>query len=207
MDFNGKIAKCASSGWLSMKRENTDEAEPSSSASPPFPNGHRVQHDPQPGRRLLHCPQCSFVAARPSHLKIHQRIHSGERPHQCSHCGKAFVQKGNLVTHLRLHAGFTIPSPSVDGRSWQHRPQPGHRLLRCQQCNFMASRPSHLKRQRPHQCSHCGKAFMRKGHLVNRLRLHSGERPFRCHLCCMTFTQKSALARHLRSHTAKRSFQ
>ncbi|XP_077563475.1 uncharacterized protein LOC144179118, partial [Haemaphysalis longicornis] len=73
----------------------------------PYPSrsGPRVEHYPRAGRRILHCPQCSFTTPHPSHLKRHQRIHTGERPHQCSHCGKGFGQRSHLVDHLRTHTG------------------------------------------------------------------------------------------------------
>ncbi|XP_077547872.1 uncharacterized protein LOC144160149 [Haemaphysalis longicornis] len=61
--------------------------------------------------------------------------------------------------------------------------------------------------ERPHQCSHCGKAFVRKSHLVNHLRTHTGERPHQCHLCPMAFSHKTTLARHVRSHTRERPFR
>ncbi|XP_077548157.1 uncharacterized protein LOC144160957 [Haemaphysalis longicornis] len=94
------------------------------------------------------------------------------------------------------------PSPSLNGRGVQHDPQPGGRLLQCQQCSFMTVLPSSAnEQQRPHQCSHCGKAFAEEGSLVAHPRTHMGERPYRCHLCPGAFSHKSSLAAHLHRHS------
>ncbi|XP_077564406.1 uncharacterized protein LOC144179853 [Haemaphysalis longicornis] len=127
--------------------------------SSPFPTslggGHRGQQGFPVGHQLLRCQQCSFTAPRPSLLEIHQRIHTGERPHQCSHCGKAFVQKGHLVAHLRIHTG--------------------ERPFRCHLCPRafaqQATLDGHLRihtGERPFRCHFCPEAFtyrlQRKAH-------------------------------------------
>ncbi|XP_077564375.1 uncharacterized protein LOC144179817 [Haemaphysalis longicornis] len=73
--------------------------------SSPSPNGHKVQHDSPADCRLLRCHQCSFSTLRPSHLKRHQRIHTGERPYRCHLCPNAFAQKSHLISHVHTHTG------------------------------------------------------------------------------------------------------
>ncbi|XP_077563467.1 uncharacterized protein LOC144179113 [Haemaphysalis longicornis] len=89
-----------------------------------------------------------------------------------------------------------------------------HRLLRCQQCSYVTPSSSNLKRHRclhtsecPHQCSHCGKAFVQKVHLAAHLHVHTGKRPFHCCLFPGSLTQKAGLVADLQSNTVGHSIR
>ncbi|XP_052002378.1 sal-like protein 3 [Xyrauchen texanus] len=49
------------------------------------------------------CVICHRLLSCQSALKMHYRIHTGERPFKCKICGRAFTTKGNLKTHFGVH--------------------------------------------------------------------------------------------------------
>jgi KRAB domain-containing zinc finger protein len=55
--------------------------------------------------RVLQCNICLLTFTTSRALKMHTRIHSGEKPYECGQCNKAFARKDELHTHKYFHTG------------------------------------------------------------------------------------------------------
>ncbi|XP_007541343.1 sal-like protein 3 isoform X1 [Poecilia latipinna] len=49
------------------------------------------------------CILCHRILSCQSALRMHYRVHTGERPFKCKACSRAFTTKGNLKTHVTVH--------------------------------------------------------------------------------------------------------
>jgi uncharacterized Zn-finger protein len=53
------------------------------------------------GEKPFHCDVCPMKCYSNSDLQKHIRIHTGDKPYKCSECGKEFTQNFHLTTHIR----------------------------------------------------------------------------------------------------------
>lgn len=108
----------------------------------PVPS-NRAEND---NNKKLACEICRKMFLRPSALKVHMRIHNGEKPFKCIHCPQAFSQSGNLTVHLRMHTG---EKPFVCGVC----------LKRFSQSNSLRVHMRRHTGEKPYECRDCNKCF------------------------------------------------
>ena len=174
-------------------------------------------------RNATKCDICLRFFKTTQTLLIHQRTHTGEKPHKCIMCKMAFAQSSTLKKHVRTH---TREKQYECKKCHKHFSQSsylkahekihtGKRNFECDICHrsFMAKQSlqrhqAFHKGERPYHCKFCTKKFSQLHNLkVHERRRHTSEKPYKCSKCKKAFTQSCDLKNHQRTHTGEKPFQ
>lgn len=107
--------KEAPSSVKDKKKPRRDYSSASSAPrDSPLPRGRRKSQSSR-----YPCEICGELYSRVDNMRVHQRMHSGEKPYKCKYCGQPFRWAGALrsheASHVRSQSSILGASASASG--------------------------------------------------------------------------------------------
>ncbi|VDN96562.1 unnamed protein product [Rodentolepis nana] len=149
------------------------------------------------------CSECDKRFARPSHLEIHFRTHTGERPFHCCICSKSFTQASNLQRHMRSHK--TWPQlRSIGGKMASSNPivRPSRSIMPVARRVLVISNSTvfnYSLLDNQYECKFCGLRVKGFQKMRSHMKQHNNEKVYQCIVssCLKTFTELTTFMEHL----------
>ncbi|CAC5419816.1 KRAB [Mytilus coruscus] len=168
----------------------------------------------KPKDRVI-CKLCGKSFGRPSELRRHSVIHTGERNHKCEECEKVFTQRYHLIRHVKnvhkkelenLVCGICNETFNSEYLLKRHVTRHGVMTYACEVCRKEFKTKRQMKEHilslhagvKPFKCDQCDKMFTRKYHLERHLMMHAGTKDYQCKYCGKEFSTKGNLLSHVR---------
>ncbi|KAM3958626.1 uncharacterized protein ACR2FA_007270 [Aphomia sociella] len=116
------------------------------------------------------CSYCDYKASNAEQVKIHERLHTGEKPYVCKECSAGFHRKSSYLQHIAIH----LPDKNVQ----------------CDQCparfKSVTLMRIHKNRHRAPQysfrCRVCDNSFARRRNVARHLQRIHGLHPEQQHI-------------------------
>ena len=135
------------------------------------------------------CSECHKSFNKPFELKVHERLHTGEKPFKCEVCLKAFPSNSQLRSHAKIHSDEFTFKCGYCPKSFKLS------------CSVRRHEKTHIHsdENRPLTCEFCSKGFNRKDAFKMHMKCHDKETPI-CKYCHKSFPTLKELCSHRKSH-------
>ncbi|XP_070414491.1 zinc finger protein 613 isoform X1 [Equus przewalskii] len=129
--------------------------------------------------------------------------------------GKTLKSNLSLVNRNRSYEVKNLVEVNRNAKSFLHTKHGHfHTEIKFSECvNSTNTNLQFIKHQRtqktdkPHVCTECGKAFIKKSRLIDHQRVHTGEKPHGCPICGKAFSRKSRLTEHQKTHVGEKRYE
>lgn len=192
---------------------------PKADSPKPYTSPSKTKPKKKPSR--YSCNICGLPCFNYSRLRIHLKVHTGEKTHTCHICQKSFARKTNLHRHFHRHSSETNVICSVCGKrfkTWDYLQTHSYvhqneKRFKCDYCSKTFTHSATLKThvrthtgEKPYLCSVCGNAYGNRANMHTHMMTHTGEKRYKCDVCSKRFVTSSLLRKHAVVHTGERNY-